>query len=368
MSNTKTAAEYSDLSKARRIGQCGANQTEFKTIVTNVSLSDLQKLDDYAASTVSGSSAIGNYEQYGLGTYIANSLIVCAPNEVINDVERYRQYTYTDYIDVDKDKKYSENGDILLDNYTYDVKTSIDGDEIDTGQYDLVITDAYGRMAALNPPFNDIDTKYFSVASNNGNTNTYTTYRNSIGNTICLTLQSDIANGLSQSTDFIQKANLSYTPILSASDQKQVDGLINSNIPQVYVHQITNEDKYTYWVPFTAEEKPDETSHAYEVSFTSILENVNQLKAQSSFSSYDMGDGTTISTMKELLEYVYSLQKRIKDLESKEYIYRVEGSSITHLWGGSLDDYESKWKNPPLGTDISNIGFLINENEKESTN
>ena len=131
------------------IGNLAQTGKDFNVIVTNAPFKLLSSLDKIyrTGSSNTGGNGTTTATNNGMGTKIANSFMICAP-QIPDDYTTYNYVANVAYIDRDNNGQYTY-GDTQLynDAYTY-VYTSYNAYK-DTGEFDLVATDAYGIPVVL---------------------------------------------------------------------------------------------------------------------------------------------------------------------------------------------------------------------------
>ena len=342
------------------IGNLAQTGKDFNVIVTNAPFKLLSSLDKVyrTGSSDTGGNGTTTATNNGMGTKIANSFVICAPQILDN----YTVYNYVGdiaYIDVDNNGYYN-SGDIQLYNnshtnvistYTYK----------DTGEFDLVVTDAYGIPVVLTPPFNDIDTTYFSISvDSQSRSRDYCHSR-------ALTLSDKFGKQFSEVGEYIGYIPYSYTPIVKDYDKttyfiraskKVVTGDPNPR-PLYFVGKIDKvspEGKLSYEAKIDNVNKfldptityDDEYNYEYvPVSFEYLLDEVNEIKKWKSTEfpedNGEWNEDETIDGSASIQKKLSYLMKTVNKLNNLPYVLNRTGSTskdISYLWSGNMNEYE----------------------------
>lgn len=132
----------------------------FNVICADTTYTNLINYIDYCNAKEDSSA-----EDEGLGANIKNSLIVCAPQKDTYTTITTYQTTYTSFIDNDDNNEYNI-GDTLLGQYSdKNANVQYSTNKVDTGEYDLCVTDYKGDVIRLTPGFTEIDKEYFTITS-----------------------------------------------------------------------------------------------------------------------------------------------------------------------------------------------------------
>ena len=359
------------------IGNLAQTGKDFNVIVTNAPFKLLSSLDKIyrTGSSNNGGNGTTTATNNGMGTKIANSFMICAP-QTPDDYTTYNYVANVAYIDRDNNGQYTY-GDTQLynDAYTY-VHTSYNAYK-DTGEFDLVATDAYGIPVALTPPFNDIDKEYFDVRSDIPSR--YRDYCHSRS----LTLSENFSKQFGGIGQYIGYIGYSYTPIVIDYDKttyfiraSQKVGRANQRplyfvgkMDEVspkgvlsYKAKIGNVNKYldpsiTY---------DDEYNYEYiPVSFEYLLNEVDKIKdwksTQFPNTSYIWNEGEKLEDSASILKKLSYLMKTVSKLNNLPYVLNRTGSTsrdISYLWSGNMHDYERITK-----SDKDNKTTFIIEND-----
>ena len=360
------------------IGNLAQTGKDFNVIVTNAPFKLLSSLDKIyrTGSSNNGGNGTTTATNNGMGTKIANSFMICAP-QIPDEYTTYNYIANVAYIDRDNDGQYTY-GDTQLynDAYTY-VYTSSNAYK-DTGEFDLVATDAYGIPVALTPPFNDIDKEYFDVSSDIPSR--YRDYCHSRS----LTLSKNFSTQFSDLGKYVETITYSYTPItidldktlyfIRASKIKSDSpnshplyfvgkmDTVNPNGDLSYKANING--SYTY---LTTKIKSD-GKYNYEyipVSFEYLLNEVNKIKDWKSTefpnTSYIWNEGEELEDSASILKKLSYLMKTVSKLNNLPYVLNRTGSTskdISYLWSGNMHDYEGITK-----SDKDNKTTFIIEND-----
>lgn len=342
------------------IGNLAQTGKDFNVIVTNAPFKLLSSLDKIyrTGSSNTGGNGTTTATNNGMGTKIANSFMICAP-QIPDDYTTYNYIANVAYIDRDNNGQYTY-GDTQLynDAYTY-VYTSYNAYK-DTGEFDLVATDAYGIPVVLTPPFNDIDKNYFDISSDIPSR--YRDYCHSRS----LTLSKNFSTQFGDLGKYVETIAYSYTPIVTDIDKtlyfiraSQIKNDIPNSHPLYFVGKMdtTNSNgelsyraningTYTY---LTTKIKSD-GKYNYEyipVSFEYLLDEVDKLKDWKSTefpnTSYDWNEGEKLEDSASILKKLSYLMKTVSKLNNLPYVLNRTGSTskdISYLWSGNMSDYE----------------------------
>ena len=365
------------------IGNLAQTGKDFNVIVTNAPFKLLSSLDKIYRTGRSndGGNGTTTATNNGMGTKIANSFMICAP-QIPDEYTTYNYVANVAYIDRDNNGQYTY-GDTQLynDAYTY-VHTSYNAYK-DTGEFDLVATDAYGIPVALTPPFNDIDKNYFDVRSDIPSR--YRDYCHSRS----LTLSENFSKQFGGIGEYIGYIGYSYTPIVIDYDKTTYFIRASQKVGQAnqrplyfvgkmdevspkgvlsYKAQIGNVNKYldpsiTY---------DDEYNYEYiPVSFEYLLNEVDKIKDwkttqfpnTSDNTSYAWNEGENIEDSSSILKKLSYLMKTVSKLNNLPYVLNRTGSTskdISYLWSGSMSDYEGI----PKSDKDNKTTFIIENNDK----
>lgn len=361
------------------IGNLAQTGKDFNVIVTNAPFKLLSSLDKLyrTGSSNDGGNGTTTATNNGMGTKIANSFMICAP-QIPDDYTTYNYVANVAYIDRDNNAQYTY-GDTQLynDAYTY-VYTSYNAYK-DTGEFDLVATDAYGIPVALTPPFNDIDKEYFDVRSDIPSR--YRDYCHSRS----LTLSENFSKQFGGIGEYIGYIGYSYTPIVIDYDKTTYFIRASQKIGQAnprplyfvgkmdevspkgvlsYKAKIGHVNKYldpsiTY---------DDEYNYEYiPVSFEYLLNEVDKIKDWKSTEfpkdKWVWKEGESViesDTIQKKLAYLLATVNKLNNLP---YVLNRTGSTsedISYLWSGSMSDY----KRIPNSDKDNKTTFIIENNNK----
>ena len=365
------------------IGNLAQTGKDFNVIVTNAPFKLLSSLDKVyrTGSSDKGGNGTTTATNNGMGTKIANSFVICAPQ--IPD--EYTVYNYVGdiaYIDVDNNGYYN-SGDIQLYNNSHTNVISSSTYK-DTGEFDLVVTDAYGIPVVLTPPFNDIDTTYFSISvDSQSRSRDYCHSR-------ALTLSDKFGKQFSEVGEYIGYIPYSYTPIVKDYDKttyfirasKKVTTGDPNPRPLYFVgkmDKVSPEGKLSYIAKIDNVNKfldptiayDDEYNYEYvPVSFEYLLDEVNEIKKWKStefpedndeWNEDESIDGST--SIQKKLSY---LMKTVNKLNNLPYVLNRTGSTskdISYLWSGNMTEYEGITKSDKDDKD-DRTTFIIESNDK----
>lgn len=350
------------------LGNLTYNQgQEFNVIISDASFDDLSKFNDWAENDANGGNTYN-----GLGTNIKNSFIVCAPQQETQYDLVSVSYTKS-FIDTNKNAVYDDGTDILVSSGSEETTTTPIG-TLDTGQYDLLVTDHLGNLIRLTPPFTDIDTDYFAIQepdlSKSSADSTNTLY-----NTRALTFNTKYAYLLADTKNVLGNLNATYTPILDSIDKIDATDTVTSSYVTVAYSYITGKDDTGttnyYWGTFTYDatnktvapggeydyDKDEDLKDIYSdpnlsfsphvVSWIGLLRYCDSLQEQVNELNTKMGDVTS------------ALEERIRDLENRNYIWQASSSTPAYLWAGNQAQYSSFIKEKTAaGQNLSSYIFL----------
>lgn len=369
----------------RFIGTCEGTGQNMSAFVSNISFEQLAGLDHYIRSQET-TSADSTLTYYGIGSNIANSLIVCAPTvteKTMKDMTQVKTVRYYDnqedggttYYDAGIDYVISPESVIA---YATNGETS-EYTVRDTGKYDLVASDSTGRVACLTPQFNDIDTRFFTTFMSTddldgANNSTYATYSDRITNNLTygigvtriLSLNESTANSMATMDKFMSGVGLSYTSILT---QREKEDPLNSNPTttnqnQVRIQKVKTNSGQSLWTAYTPTsayvgkngaitkiynpQSPDNPititkglTSSYIVSFSTLLEDYINLK-----NAWDAQFGGNTSG-KSIASRVSELELLVNKLNNLPYVFRGStGQSGTYsegayLWAGTYTDFKT---------------------------
>ena len=359
------------------IGNLAQTGKDFNVIVTNAPFKLLSSLDKLYRT---GSSGIGGNgtttaTNNGMGTKIANSFMICAP-QTPDDYTTYNYVANVAYIDRDNNGQYSY-GDTQLYNDAYTYVYTSSNTYKDTGEFDLVATDAYGIPVALTPPFNDIDKNYFDI--NSDMPSRYREYCHSRS----LTLSKNFSAQFDGLGEYVKEIAYSYTPIVTDYDKtlyfiraSQIETQPNqralyfvgkmdtvspkgelsyrAHIGTAYSYlttKITSDGNYNFeYIP---------------VSFEYLLNEVNGLKKWKSTEfpkNEEWHEGEEIDNADSISKKLSYLMATVKKLNNLPYVLNRTGSTskdISYLWSGNISDYKGITK-----SDKDNKTTFIIENDK----
>lgn len=362
------------------IGNLAQTGKDFNVIVTNAPFKLLSSLDKVyrTGSSDKGGNGTTTATNNGMGTKIANSFVICAPQ--IPD--EYTVYNYVGdiaYIDVDNNGYYN-SGDIQLYNNSHtDVISSYTYK--DTGEFDLVATDAYGIPVVLTPPFNDIDTTYFSISvDSQSRSRDYCHSR-------ALTLSDKFGKQFSEVGEYIGYIPYSYTPIVKdygkttyfiRASKKVVTGDPNPR-PLYFVgkmDKVSPEGKLSYKAQIDNVNKfldptityDDEYNYEYvPVSFEYLLDEVNEIKKWKSTEfpgdNDEWDENESIDGSASIQKKLSYLMKTVNKLNNLPYVLNRTGSTskdISYLWSGNMTEYEGITKSDK----DDRTTFIIESNDK----
>lgn len=147
------------------IGNLDQSGKDFTILASNAPFELLCRYDK-ATRTKNSNGLDGDGSKYNIGKSIANSIIICAPQE--ENKQAIYNYNYqVSYIDNDNTNDMT-NGDIILSQTGPETTVQKSGTSfVDSGKFDIVVTDSYGVPVCITPPFNDIDTYFFTTQMSN---------------------------------------------------------------------------------------------------------------------------------------------------------------------------------------------------------
>ena len=374
------------------IGNLSQTGKNFNVIVTNAPfklLSSLDKVYRTGSSDIEGNGT-ASATKSGIGTKIANSFVICAP-QTQDDKAIYNYTANISYIDNNGDKKYN-NGDTLLYSNTHtDVYTSPNAYK-DTGEFDLVATDAYGIPVVLTPPFNDIDKEYFDVRSDIPSR--YRDYCHSRA----LTLSNKFGKQFSEVGEYIKQISYSYVPIT----QNSID--YNIKYPTYFIRvsnpEEPNEKPYYFVGKFNDPDKNGKGGSSYKASINGnnyfLNPSINVIKGENftlnceyiplSFEylydeikgfkdwkstqfpqeKWKWEEGEKVSESDTIQKKLSYLLATVNKLNNLPYVLNRTGSTskdISYLWSGNIKQYEDLLSNKDID---SKTTFIIESDDKEN--
>lgn len=357
------------------VGTLTSQGKDFSIFSTNASFEVLSKVDNALRS--GSSQVVGDTTNVattnGMGTKIANSLIVCAPQ--VKDTTTTLTYMQTlSYVDVDNDNQYSSYDYKLLESsYTY-VSSESSLKYKDNGQFDLVVTDAYGVPACLTPPFNDIDTSYFTVKSSIEVPSRKRDYITSY----VMTLSDAFRENIGAANDYIAKVPYSYTAIVPDVDDKKTFYLIvpkssknNQNKREYYVGNFNSSysGRLAYIGPGEKRIYKDDTSNytIVEATFSYVLDMCVELMQwkEDNFNPKEEVpkiDNTYISGKSLSYQLAYLLNC-VNDLNNRPYEYSlnkiIDPSNNSYIWTGNKTDYSGIMKDSRYEKYVADTTFIL---------
>ena len=365
--------EYRYLSN----GNAGQN---FNIYVSNVPFETISELDSkYRNITSSYVNSQNNVNNNGLGTNIANSIIICA-SDIEDKSSTYRILTYTDFKDQNNNGKYDQDVDSTLETYVAPIeKINAAYGYRDTGNYDIAVTDTYGHPIVLTPPFNDVNKKYFSTQIADGSLSYKgISYRGLNYPTSMLTLSDTFTKQFDNVGKVVEEMDITYTPIIKHTysyiindeGQKVID---NSKTWKLGYYTRSG-DNAKVWVVYDLgnetntlpkdlqankgwnEPKTVEPEFTHSLRFCDAIGEIADLQAK-----FDpTNDNAEITYLKN---QVKDLQEKVENLLKLNFIlsknYKGDNDNpYSYIWTGSNDEYgkvaDADKKNP-------NITFLINQ-------
>lgn len=363
------------------IGNLAQTGKDFNVIVTNAPFKLLSSLDKIyrTGSSNNGGNGTTTATNNGMGTKIANSFMICAPQTP----DEYTIYNYVSnvaYIDRDNNGQYTY-GDTQLYNDSYTRMYTSYNAYKDTGEFDLVATDAYGIPVALTPPFNDIDKEYFDVRSDIPSR--YRDYCHSRS----LTLSENFSKQFGGIGEYIGYIGYSYTPIVIDYDKttyfiraSQKIGQANPR-PLYFVgkmDEVSPKGVLSYKAKIGSVNKyldpsityDDEYNYEYiPVSFEYLLNEVDKIKDWKSTEfpkdKWVWKEGESViesDTIQKKLAYLLATVNKLNNLP---YVLNRTGSTsedISYLWSGNMHDYKGI-----TNSDKDNKTTFIIENDDKST-
>ena len=363
------------------IGNLAQTGKDFNVIVTNAPFKLLSSLDKVyrTGSSDTGGNGTTTASNNGMGTKIANSFVICAP-QTPDDKPVYNYVADIAYIDVDNNGYYN-SGDIQLYNNSHTNVVISSYTYKDTGEFDLVVTDAYGIPVVLTPPFNDIDTTYFSISvDSQSRSRDYCHSR-------ALTLSDKFGKQFSEVGEYIGYIPYSYTPIVKDYDKttyfiraskKVVTGDPNPR-PLYFVgkmDKVSPEGKLSYKAQIDNVNKfldptityDDEYNYEYvPVSFEYLLDEVNEIKKWKSTEfpkdNGEWNEDETIDGSATIQKKLSYLMQTVNKLNNLPYVLNRTGSTskdISYLWSGNMTEYEGITKSDK----DDRTTFIIESNDK----
>lgn len=361
------------------IGNLAQTGKDFNVIVTNAPFKLLSSLDKLYRT---GSSGIGGNgtttaTNNGMGTKIANSFMICAP-QTPDDYTTYNYVANVAYIDRDNNGQYTY-GDTQLYNDAYTYVYTSSNTYKDTGEFDLVATDAYGIPVALTPPFNDIDKNYFDI--NSDMPSRYREYCHSRS----LTLSKNFSAQFSDLGKYVETIGYTYTPIVTDPDNtvyfiraSQIETQPNQR-PLYFVgkmNTVSPKGELSYRAhigttySYLTTEITSDGNYNFEyipVSFEYLLNEVNKLKNWKSTefpnNKWVWKEGETVNESDTVQKKLAYLLATVNKLNNLPYVLNRRTDStykgISYLWSGTYKNYEGITK-----SDKDNKTTFIIENDK----
>lgn len=366
--------EYRYLSN----GNAGQN---FNIYVSNVPFETISELDSkYRNTTSSYVNSQNNVNNNGLGTNIANSIIICA-SDIEDKSSTYRILTYTDFKDLNNNGKYDQDADSTLETYVAPIeKINAAYGYRDTGNYDIAVTDTYGHPIVLTPPFNDINKKYFSTQIADGSLSYKgISFRGLNYPTYMLTLSDTFAKQFDNVGKVVEEMDITYTPIIKHTysyiindeGQKVID---NTNTWKLgyYTRNGNNERVWVVYDPLNGNTLPKDLQankgwnepktvvpeFTHSLRFCDAIGEIADLRAKFDPTNKNAEITYLKSQVKDLQEKVENLLK-LNFILSKNYkVGDHSDAPYSYIWTGSNEDYgnvaDADKSNP-------NITFLINQ-------
>ena len=365
--------EYRYLSN----GNAGQN---FNIYVSNVPFETISELDsNYRNTTSSYVNGQNNVNNNGLGTNIANSIIICA-SDVEDKSSTYRILTYTDFKDQNNNGKYDRDVDNTLETYAAPIeRINVAYGYRDTGNYDIAVTDTYGHPIVLTPPFNDINKKYFSTQIADGSLSYKgISYRGLNYPTSMLTLSYNFAKQFDSVGKVIDDMDLTYTPIVKHTYSYTLDDAGQKVINNSYTWKLgyyTQNSNSRVWFVYDPQNsntrpkdiqankgwnvpQPVEPEFTHSLRFCDAIGEIADLQAK-------LDESNTDSLIRKLQDKVKILEGQVQTLLDLNFVlsknYNAKDHSnapYTYIWTGTNDDYkklDDKDKTNPIVT------FLINQ-------
>lgn len=333
------------------LGNLTYNQgQEFGVIISDASFDELAKYNNWAESETNGGTTYN-----GLGTNIKNSFIVCAPQQENN--YNLVSITYTkQFIDTDNNNEFTGT-DIMITNGEGNIEKVVSPmGTVDTGQYDLVITDHLGNLIRLTPPFTDINTDYFAIQEPDIS-KSFGQKINTMYNTRALTLNSTYTKLLKDTNTVINTLNTTYTPILDTIDKYNKDSVLESRkVTMAYsyvVGQAADNSEIRFWGTFSFDMNDNNVAPGGKYDYTKD-ETLNKLIANKIKNKYEEHIvswknllNSYIGLKNDVEKYkkengntIVEIQNEIKELKSRPYMYTATPAGATYIWSGNSGDYE----------------------------
>ena len=346
------------------IGNLAQSGKDFNILASNVPYKMLSNYDT-AVRKASNDSSTSNYDISGK---ISNSIIICAPQERDNTTV-YTQWTKFTYEDNDNNGTFS-NDDLMINTYSYaTVENKVKDLYKDTGDFDLVVTDDDGVPVCLTPPFNDIDTDYFTVRKNIEHRN------RGYCNSNALTMSESFRDTLGNTAKTLDNLIFTYTPIVPNQDKTiyliSTYKVGNPNNKNYYVGYagtngnitISNKDnKWTYSYHPNANDTitNDERTTFTRVSFSYLLDwNIAlQQWKDKEFNDNDKIDSKWDRIGSSTNKKISYLLDQVTKLTNYKYMFQLNGSSTSYVWTGSKSQYDNMGSNQ---RNRNNATFIIND-------
>lgn len=359
----------------RYLSNCYAGGQDFNIIVSDAKFETISYIDYKYRNTVSSyTNGQNNANNNGLGTNIANSIIICSyKTEDKNSLKQ--SITYTSWLESDNNNRYDADKDQLVEapyTTTYTVQESVS--YRDSGIYDLAVTDNYGHPIVLTPPFNDIDSKYFTSKIADGSVASHEiSYRKVNYPTSYLTLSDDFAKQFDGVNDVVRDMDITYTPLVKqtysytlVNGKKEIDTKSTWKIG--YVINPTNTKD---WVVFDPNKEtgqatwpnkitnPETQMYSHSLRFCDLVGDVAELQHKTDKNNKEDG------SLGYLYDWINTLQQKVSQLMELNFILANNYNKNEHptapysyIWTGSAEEYKNTWDKNNLP---NNVTFLINQ-------
>lgn len=340
----------------RTVGNLEASGKEFKILASNVSFEVLAKYDNYirgGGSSSADNSSTSLASSSGIGRNIANAFIICAPQTKATTITYTYNNTYSWLEGLNGDGIYNKDTEYVVDGsidgaLSYTSKQSTE----DYGKYDLVVTDGNGIPAVVTPPFNDIDTRYFSISV--GNDSGVDPSRKDYCKTTSLTLSYNIQNSVGNSDKFISEADDNYTRLTDDKSLRLIQVKSSSGTGTRYYVCSYSEVKdlkdghysYTYLNGNDVAYIWPGDSTITRADYAYVLNTMIKLSywKETNFKEYNRTEDPYYNTYFQdwtLDQKISYLLKYVSYTNNAYFVMRHDKSTPAYLWSGSSDIYNS---------------------------
>lgn len=367
----------------RYLSNCYAGGQDFNIIVSDAKFETISYIDYKFRNTVSSyTNGQNNVNNNGLGTNIANSIIICSyKTEDKNSLKR--SITYSSWLESDHNNRYDADKDQLVEapyTTTYTVQETVG--YRDSGIYDLAVTDNYGHPIVLTPPFNDIDSKYFTSKIADGSIASHEiSYRKVNYPTSYLTLSDDFAKQFNGVNDVVRDMDITYTPLVKqtysytlVNGKKEINGnystwkigyvLNKANIKDWVVFDPNKETGQATWPKSISDPKrqitdPKTEMYSHSLRFCDLVGDVATLQQKTDENNPNSYISQLVDRIKALEDKVDNLMKLNFVLSANKFADNTHRTDdYSYIWTGTAQEYAQTWSKNDLP---NNVTFLINQ-------